>query len=55
MDDDRRPATPSPALTTGEQQRVILEESELRKADRDAAPDTHLEHRRSEDTVEPLD
>lgn len=34
---------------------AILEESDERTADRDAAPSTHLEHRSSEDTTEPLD
>lgn len=35
------------------QAEVILEESEERTFDRDAAPDTHLEKRTSEETVEP--
>jgi hypothetical protein len=35
------------------QAEAILEESEERLADRDASPGTHLEHRRSEDVVEP--
>ena len=34
------------------QAEVILEESDLRQEDRDAAPDTVLEKRRSEDTVD---
>ncbi len=32
---------------------AILEDSETRQEDRDAAPDAVVEHRRSEDTVEP--
>ena len=36
------------------QSEAILAESDLRQEDRDAAPDTVLEHRRSEDTVEPI-
>ena len=32
---------------------AILEDSEVRKADRDAAPGTHLEKRTSEETVDP--
>ena len=35
------------------QRAAVLEESELRKADRDAAPSTHLEKRTSEETVDP--
>jgi hypothetical protein len=35
------------------QARAVLEDSEARQADRDAAPDAVVEHRRSEDTVEP--
>ena len=35
------------------QAEAILAESDLRQEDRDAAPDTALEHRRSEDTVDP--
>ena len=38
---------------TEDQAELILEESEERTFDRDAAPDTHLEKRSSEDTVEP--
>jgi hypothetical protein len=34
------------------QAEAILEESEERTLDRDAAPSTHLEHRRSEDTTD---
>ncbi len=33
------------------QAEAILEESDQRQADRDAAPSTHLEHRHSEETV----
>ena len=35
------------------QTEAILEESEERKADRDASPSTHLEKRTSEETVDP--
>ena len=34
-----------------DQARAILEESDERTADRDAAPDTHLEHRTSDETA----
>jgi hypothetical protein len=37
------------------QARTILEDSEARVADRDAAPGTFVEHRTSDETVEPLD
>ena len=37
------------------QARTILEDSEMRSLDRSAAPGTVVEHRRSEDTVEPVD
>ena len=37
------------------QARAILEDSELRTRDRNAAPGTFVEHRRSEDTVAPDD
>ena len=37
------------------QARAILEDSELRTRDRDAAPGSLVEHRRSEDTVPPDD
>ena len=37
------------------QAEVILEESDIRSADRDAAPDKFVEHRTSDETVEPLD
>ncbi len=36
-----------------EQTRVILEESEERIADREAAPGSRVEHRTSEETVPP--
>ena len=36
------------------QAEAILAESDERQADRDAAPSTHLEHRRSEETVAEL-
>gem|GEM_PF-1878496 len=35
------------------QARTILEDSEMRTLDRDAAPGAVVEHRRSEDTVPP--
>jgi hypothetical protein len=38
-----------------EQARTILEDSDIRAADRNAAPSSVVEHRRSEDTVEPPD
>jgi ssDNA-binding replication factor A large subunit len=38
-----------------DQARLILEDSEERKVDRDAAPGSFVEHRRSDDTVEPLE
>ena len=34
-----------------DQARAILEESDERTEDRDAAPDTHLEHRTSDETA----
>ena len=34
---------------------AILEESDMRQADRSAAPSTHLEERTSEDATEPVD
>jgi hypothetical protein len=37
------------------QARAILEDSEVRTRDRDAAPGSFVEHRRSEDTVSPDD
>ena len=37
------------------QARAILEDSELRTLDRNAAPGSFVEHRRSEDTVPPED
>ena len=37
------------------QSEAILAESDLRQEDRTAAPDTVLEKRRSEDTVEPTE
>lgn len=36
-----------------EQASAILEDSEARTASREAAPDTHLEHRSSEDATPP--
>jgi hypothetical protein len=37
------------------QARAVLEDSELRTVDREAAPGSFVEHRRSEDTVPPED
>jgi hypothetical protein len=37
------------------QARALLEDSEMRTRDRDAAPGSFVEHRRSEDTVPPDD
>lgn len=37
------------------QARALLEDSEMRTLDRDAAPGSFVEHRRSEDTVPPDD
>ena len=62
-DDDERVASRSELLaeeqTVGSddpeaQARTILEDSEARTLDRDAAPDTNLEHRTSEDTTDPV-
>ena len=36
------------------QSAAILEDSEQRTADRDDAPDTHLEHRTSDEATPPL-
>ena len=38
-----------------DQQDVILEESEEREADRDAAPDSFVEHRTSDQATPPPD
>ena len=38
-----------------DQARAILQDSELRTRDREAAPGSFVEHRRSEDTVPPAD
>ena len=38
-----------------EQQELILEESEVRAADREAAPDSFVEHRTSEEATPPLE
>jgi hypothetical protein len=38
-----------------EQQDVILEESEEREADRDAAPDSFVEHRTSDEATPPVE
>jgi hypothetical protein len=37
------------------QAEVILEESDIRQVDRDAAPDSFVEHRTSDETVEPTE
>lgn len=37
------------------QAEAILDESDARQGDRDAAPGTNLEHRSSEETVDPPD
>lgn len=64
MPDDERVASRSELLPEEKkagsddpeaQAEAILEDSEERTFDRDAAPSTHLEHRRSEDTTEPVD
>ena len=64
MPDDERVATRSELLPEEKkagsddpeaQAEAILEESEERTLDRDAAPSTHLEHRTSEDTTDPVD
>lgn len=38
-----------------EQQEIILEESEVRAADRDAAPDSFVEHRTSDEATPPAE
>lgn len=38
-----------------EQQDLLLEDSEARAADREAAPDTHLEHRTSDEATPPVE
>jgi hypothetical protein len=63
--DDERVATRAAQLTGDEhdvtssdskaQARAILEDSAMRTRDRDAAPGSFVEHRRSEDTVPPDD
>ena len=37
------------------QSAAIMAESEQRTRDRDAAPDTHIEHRTSDETTPPLE
>jgi hypothetical protein len=49
LPEERRAGTDDPQR----QAEVILDESEERIADRDAAPSSRVEHRRSEDVVEP--
>ena len=46
-------ATPANDPVTIEQEAVLLEDSEMRSADRSAAPGSFVERRRSEDTVPP--
>ena len=62
--DDERVATRSDLLPEEEQvgsddpeaqAAAILEQSDARTFDREAAPDTHLEHRTSEDVTPPVD
>ena len=38
-----------------DQQDLILEDSEEREADRDAAPDSFVEHRTSDEATPPVD
>jgi hypothetical protein len=38
-----------------EQQDLILEDSEQREADRDAAPDSYVEHRTSDEATAPVE
>ena len=38
-----------------EQQDLIIEESEEREADRDAAPDSFVEHRTSDEATPPVE
>jgi hypothetical protein len=47
-----RPVEREPEQDT-EQQRLILEESEVRLANRDAAPDSFVEHRTSDEATPP--
>lgn len=49
LPEEREPGSEDPDA----QAETILEDSEVRQADRDAAPDAVVEHRRSEDTVDP--
>jgi hypothetical protein len=51
LPEERGPGSDDP----DSQATAILEDSEVRQGDRDAAPDAVVEHRRSEDTVEPPD
>ena len=43
-----------PDETEKKAKQVILEESEERKEDREAAPDTHLEKRTSDEATPPI-
>ena len=43
-----------PDETEKKAKKVILEESEERKEDREAAPDTHLEKRTSDEATPPI-
>lgn len=38
-----------------EQQQIILEDSEIRAANRDAAPDSFVEHRTSDEATPPVE
>jgi hypothetical protein len=38
-----------------DQKQIILEESEIRAANRDAAPDSFVEHRTSDEATPPLE
>ena len=49
LDAERRAGSDDPVA----QAKAILEEGDERTFDRDAAPGSHVEHRRSEDTVDP--
>lgn len=43
------------AVDPAKQKELLLEDSEERAADRDAAPDTYVEHRTSEEATPPVD
>ncbi|MDQ3106830.1 MAG: hypothetical protein M3Q68_03395 [Actinomycetota bacterium] len=52
LDDDTQPVDASTAAT---QKSVILEESEERSLDRDAAPGSSVEHRTSDEATPPVE